>query len=116
MHLARSAGLVARRRWPVIPYWLALTVLDLQRRRRPGGEIAVNRSRSTANRCTRMSGGIVWSYADPYAVLLDEEENLRTHRRGGSIERRPQSAPVTLENTRTATPSGVRQAVRKGSS
>ena len=65
--------------------------------------------------CARTDGGVGWSYADPHAVLLDDEENLRTHRRGGSIERRPQSARVTLENTPTATPPGVQPAVRKGS-
>jgi len=65
--------------------------------------------------CAQPAGRVGWSYADPHAVLLDDEETLRTHRRGGSIERRPQSARVTLENTPAATPSGVQVAVRKGS-
>jgi hypothetical protein len=65
--------------------------------------------------CAQLAGRVGWSYADPHAVLLDDEEILRTLRRGGSIERRLQSARVTLENTHTATPSGVQPAVRKGS-
>jgi hypothetical protein len=65
--------------------------------------------------CAQKDGGVGSFYADPHAVLLDDEENLRTHRRGGSIERRLQSAQVTLENTLTATPFAVQLDVRKGS-
>src|SRR4051812_10159724 len=64
--------------------------------------------------CARTEGSVGWFYADPYAVLLDEEEKLRTPRRGGSEERRPQSAPVTLENRRMHLRSGVQPALRKG--
>ena len=63
----------------------------------------------------RVAGRVGWSYADPHAVLLDDEENLKTHRRVGSIERGSRSALVTFENTPTATPSGVQLAVRKES-
>jgi len=72
-------------------------------------------TRLSAIGCARTEGRVGWSYADSHAVLLDDGENLRTHRRGGSMERWPQSALVTLENTPTATPSGVQLAVRKGS-
>jgi len=70
---------------------------------------------STSSGCARKVGRIGSFYADPHAVLLDDEESLRTHRRGGSIEQGPQSARVTLENTPIATPPGVQPAVRKGS-
>jgi hypothetical protein len=42
-------------------------------------------TRFNAIGCPRTASRLGWSYADPHAVLLDDGENLRTHRRGGSM-------------------------------